>query len=94
MLRCVAVDILAATTVVLQGHSSRTDAKSRAVRNIDLECRATLPLREETKSLFLVFILQYCILWFGCYSWYRAEVGGSARTDVFSSCPLVLSMTS
>ena len=60
-----AMDILATTTVVLQGHSSRTDAKSRAVRNIDFECRATLLLREESKRLFLVFILQYCILWVG-----------------------------
>ena len=69
MLRRVVVDILAATTVVLEGHSSRADAKSRVVSNIDLECRATLPLREETKSLFVVFILQYCILWSGLSSW-------------------------
>ena len=35
MLRRVAADILAATTVILQGTPSRTDAKGRAERSID-----------------------------------------------------------
>ena len=59
MLRCVAADILVATTVVLQGASSRTDAKSRAERSIDLECRATLPRREETRIFSGVYSAFY-----------------------------------
>ena len=52
VLRRVAADILAATTVILQGTPSRTDAKGRAERSIDLECRARLARREETGNSF------------------------------------------